>query len=83
MPGARPLRQTDKDSAGTAQQDGHHQLPRLHLTQMQNGLHYLLAIHFLSELVRIPLYYRTSMNEKKQTLPVRWGTLSNHQNSRG
>lgn len=41
-------------------------------------LRYLLEIHFLSELVRLPLYYRTSTNEKKQTLAVRWGTPRRH-----
>lgn len=54
----------------------------------QGGLNYLLEIHCLSELVRIPPYYRTATNEKKQTLPVKWGTLSrhslsSHQNSQG
>ena len=54
----------------------------------QGGLNYLLEIHCLSELVRIPPYYRTATNEKKQTLLVKWGTLSrhslsNHQNSQG
>lgn len=77
----RPLQALPNDS-------GRGRQPGLHLAQMRNGLRYLLEIHFLSELVRIPLYYRTSMNEKKQTLPVRWGTASrhslrNHQNSRG
>lgn len=54
---------------------GHHQFTA-HADE--NELSYLLEIHFHSELVRIPLYYRTSMNEKKQTLLVRWSTLSRY-----
>lgn len=68
---------TDRDQACQPQfgEAGHHQFTA-HADE--NGFNYLLEIHFHSELVRIPLYYRTSMNEKKQTLPVRWSTLSRH-----
>lgn len=80
VPRDRQTRAVQGRERGTARPERRSGLTRvcLHLIQTQNGLNYLLEIHFLSELVRIPLYYRTSTNEKKQTLPVRWGTPHRH-----